>query len=419
MKKSIVILLFVFCMVLLISCTSNEPNVDVGNDTPQTQEVQESETAEEPKKEEPIRLSKEEQAKLYKYVEFELPENFRDAMVDYMRKCSDIKWVAENDFSMVQDNESWTVGLSYTKGTQYQGIPYTDYDINYGYFEALLKDGKYYPSAFGWRESPGLSCYSSIMAAHQQFDPYEGPVKSWIPGQEGFWMVAVGGYEVKEPTTVTQEICEQNGKDTMFDAYASLRKGDIVYDMNDIATYNMHLRVVVEDPTLAKTAAGKVIPSRSYITTIEQTNAFDKSRTDGVNTTWYVDHQYTFDNLYSKGYIPLSLKSYDKPLSEMEVPYIGLDTEITSSVLEKGIVQGMVKSNFPLVYVRVQILDKSGNVVLSQEKGELHKVYKFTLRKEFPDVFSNLENGEYTFVLTAGIAPGNVEFARVDFTYNK
>ena len=45
--------------------------------------------------------------------------------------------------------------------------------------------------------------------------------------------------------------------------------------------------------------------------------------------------------------------------------------------------------------------------------------YAFGLRRYSYDLFGNgLEKGEYTFVLTAGIALGEYEFERIDFVVN-
>ncbi len=68
---------------------------------------------------------------------------------------------------------------------------------------------------------------------------------------------------------------------------------------------------------------------------IEQPKAFGKSRTDGVNTIWYVDHKYDFETFFTSGYAPLTFRAYSRPLSEMEVSYLGIDNEIASELLAK------------------------------------------------------------------------------------
>ncbi|MBR5322713.1 MAG: hypothetical protein IKU48_04135 [Clostridia bacterium] len=418
MKK----ILFLLTALLLVLCMAS-----CGNETTKTPNETSSETAGgdgvetvvDDKKNEPKRLTEEEKAQYYKVQEFDLPENFRDALVDYMYKCASIKWVAKEDFSMIQDNGNWDVGLSYKKGTVYHGVPYTDTPVSFSFFEDKIEDGEYIPDKFGWEEAPGLNCYSSIIIAYQQFEPHKsGRVQSWIPGNTDWWMELVGEYEGKQ-TDVTHEICELNGKEVMYEAYSNLQRGDVIYDITEITNYLMHCRVVVEPATVVRNGAGKVIPSRSYVKCIESTNAFDKSRTDGVNTTWYVDHTYTFEKLFSAGYIPITFAAYNKPLSEMEIPYIGLDKEITAALLSKGALTGTVKSNFPIQFLRAEIFDKDGNRVAMTEKiNRFSSIYKMGVRNSMVSVFDKLEKGnEYTFVLETGLSHGNVELARVDFTY--
>ena len=164
---------------------------------------------------------------------------------------------------------------------------------------------------------------------------------------------------------------------------------------------------------------GRVINIRPVLP-IEQTNSFDKSRTDGVKTTWYVDHIYTFDALIEKNYVPITLESYNKEKSECEIPYLYLDNEITPEVLAKGTVaNSSIKSNFPIRFMKAELLDKDGNSVKSTVVHDLHDTRSIPLRNHCSNLFSGLENGEYTFVVTSGIAIGNAELARVEFTYSK
>lgn len=423
MKK---IILYIFILLIsgtLISCKSGFADIPPKTDgvTVESKNEEGIETTPvETKSEGPIRLSPEERAKLYKLVEFELPEeDYRDVIVEYMRKCASIEWVAAEDFGMKQDNGDWNVDLFYQKGTAYQGLPYTSYAANYDYFADLIVDGKYAPKDTDWNKAPGLNCFSAIFVAFQQFESTEESPIDWIPGQKNFRCDIVGDYKTPDLPKTTKVVCELNGKDVMFEAYSQLKKGDIILKLNNSSTGNMHCRVVTEDASLVKTAAGKIIPSRSYVKTIEQTNAFDRSRSDGVKTNWYVDHKYAFDNLFDSNYVPFTLKSYNKSLEEMEVPYIALDSEITSGVLEKKLFTSTVKSNFPIRFVRAEVFDKSGKVIVTQEKGDSLKTYKLPLRNHFVSIFDKLESGEYTFVLKAGISAGDAELARVDFTYNK
>ena len=69
--------------------------------------------------------------------------------------------------------------------------------------------------------------------------------------------------------------------------------------------------------------------------------------------------------------------------------------------------------------MKAELLDKNGNSVKHVVIHDMATVRSLPLRNHITPLFNNLETGEYTFVLTAGIAIGNAELARVDFTYNK
>ncbi|MBR3821471.1 MAG: hypothetical protein IKJ37_07600, partial [Kiritimatiellae bacterium] len=100
----------------------------------------------------------------FKFVEFELTkEPFRDVIVDYMRKQSDIEWVCGADFSVSEEFENWGISLDFKKGQKYRGIPYADTKVSYIQFQNALVDGKYTCSSSAWKEVYGVQCISSIM----------------------------------------------------------------------------------------------------------------------------------------------------------------------------------------------------------------------------------------------------------------
>ena len=355
----------------------------------------------------------------YKCVVFELPEgNFRDVAVDYMREQASVEWVCENGFSVVDKFEYWSIGLEYKKGVTYHGITYTNVKSSMDEFMMFYSDGKVNMESGGSNDVVGNGCFSSTQNATQQFDPtVAGTTDVIMPGLKTFEAKIVGSYKVPENIRRTEQIISANGNDAMYAAYAELKKGDLIIQ-KDIDKGMSHVRMLVEDANIYTNASGKVIPSRSFVKTIEQTNAFDKTRTDGVNTTWYVDHIYTFSTLVSTNYVPVTLESYSKDRSEMEKPYLYLDSEIKPEILAKKTFSSTVKSNFPIRFVKIDILDKSGNVVASKMKNNMDDSRSVTLRNSFTSLFNGVPAGDYTLVLNAGISRGSAEFARVDFSLN-
>ena len=74
---------------------------------------------------------------------FELPrEDFRDAVVNYMRKMAAVEWECSENFGMEVKWEHWGVDLAYRKGEIYRGMPYTGLIVSLDQFKELIVDGK-------------------------------------------------------------------------------------------------------------------------------------------------------------------------------------------------------------------------------------------------------------------------------------
>ena len=415
MKKLVILMLALLTIVLLVSC---------GSDVEKTPNATENETVannggeDTPSKEEAKRLSDEEKARYFKFVEFELTkEPFRDVIVDYMRKQSELEWVCGADFSVSEKWENWGISLDFKKGVKYTGIPYADTKVSYIQFQNALVDGTYTCSSDAWKDVYGVQCISSIMNCIQQFDPtVAGTSNVMMPSYNTFEAKICGEYKVPKGVNRTADIRDANGEDVIYNAYMQLKKGDIIITKDDKKSMS-HFRVLVEDPTIYTNGIGKVIPSRCSVKTIEQTNAIDSQRTDGVKTTWFVDHIYSFSKLYETNYLPLTLESYSKSRSEMEIPYIALDKDLDPAVLAKKTFSSTVKSNFPLRYVQIDVLDGEGKLVKNEFKMDMEDTRAVPLRNSFSTLFDGLTSGnKYTLVVSAGIAIDSCELTRVEFT---
>ena len=418
MKTFLIILLVVLVIFMLVSCVGHKQNK--GEHTEGTTDIIEKneETLDEVDKKSPIVPINVDD--YYKAVLFKLPdEPFRDAIVNYMRKQASLEWICSENFGVSEKWANWGIDLTFVKGQKYTGIPYADTKVSYIQFEEALVNGTYTCESMAWKDVFGVQCVSSIMNSIQQFDPsVYGLSDNLTPGVKNFRGKICGDYNVPENVRKSNQIITANTPEDMYKAYTQLKKGDIVIT-KDFDKGTSHLRVVVEEPNVVKTGAGKINPYKSSIKCIEQTNCFDKTRTDGVKTTWYVDHIYTFDKLYSTDYVPVTLEIYDKDITECELPYILLDNEITEEQIQCGVLSSTVKSNFPIRYVYLDVYNKSGELVKRSMAYDMASKFTVNFRNYSMPIIENLENGEYTFVATAGIAIDSAELARVDFTYKK
>ena len=432
MKKLVLFMVaVVLCVAVLAACgsDSSDNSGETGDaqttngdtqetvDDFQTTNAEETGNEENPDEAQPTGhihdLTEEMKGKVYKWVEFEVPEDLRQAAVDYMYEQASVEWICAESFGVKEEWEHWGINLDFQKGEKYTGQPYANSQVNVALFKRVLKDGAYSSPSTSWDDVHGSQCVSSILNALQQSFIIDGWSYSLNPGSESFDGIKVGDYKVEikpvNQETPTLKVCEENGKDVIFDAYTKLQKGDTLITVNNW----VHARMVV-DVTIVKNNAGVLNTRRSVVKCIEQTNAFDASRSD-VKTTWRVDKVYTFEELFADGYLPATYEEFQTGITH--VPYITLDVENTPNVLAKGQLLGNVRSNYPLRYVVLEVFGENGEVVTEYTVRGLMNDYAYGLRKYSYNLFGDgLEKGNYTFVMTAGIAAGEVEFERIPFT---
>ncbi|MBQ4117126.1 MAG: hypothetical protein IJN17_08835 [Clostridia bacterium] len=413
MKKVYFLLLMLIFLFLVVSCGKKEEN------------SKEEITVKEEIKETVLETDKEEidlpvdPDDYFKLVTFELPDDFRKAAVEYMRKQSSIAWTPEKTFKTGRQNENWGFELTYEEGKVYTGLLYSTRKASVDEFQLTLakNGGKYTSEKYDYSFPLGVECNTSITHSLQQFtNAVTGKAETLMPSYADlFGGVVVGEYTVPDGVRQTAKIISANTPEVMYQAYSQLDVGDIIITKDEDKKVN-HLRMIVEKPVVVTTASGKINPNRSYVVTIEQTDTFDKTRTDGVNTTWWVDHQYTLSKLLEKNYVPVSVEAYRTGVGV--VPYIGLDTEITAGILEKGTLTGTITSNYPIRFIHINLYKKDGTLVSNVVYNGEFDTRKVNLRKYASDIFTDgMTEGEYTLEVLAGVSRGYAEIAKVNFIY--
>lgn len=369
-------------------------------------------------------------SKYVSYKEFAVPTDLRQAAIDYMLEEANVVWYPGEDFSTSEyfEDQGWGIDLTYKKGVEYRGLPYANSYSTIADFERYLDPGRVFTTSpdrwlgASWRSVPGFECASSVITALAHFSDISGYSSSFCPGDKSFNAVPVGDYTYKEGTVSTKEITSSNGTDKMFECYALLQKGDVI--MRRTESGSAHVRMI-HDNRVYRRNDGTIL-TKSYVTTLEQTNRFDKTRTDGVNTTWYIDHTYTYDTLFLSFYVPTTVKEYTEGV---KTPfYIGLTKEIRPEDLASGKLIGSVETNSYLRNAVYELYRQDGSLAARFVKHNTldYETKQFgTWKKQFNNadyaarLFDGVAPGRYTFVLTAGIPAGEAELARVEFTYAK
>ena len=310
--------------------------------------------------------------------EEQILEDRRNTVVDYMRSMLTVLWRAEKD---VDYQLSTGYPLSIKAGRVYSGLPYT-----YGCgTTAGFLEGVGAPDAKGIYTIPGdllnavsgatyarvgNDCASAVFVAYAQIG---ASVKAADPEYmyEDYGFIKVGEYETKTYANSkgrprldnTIMICMDNGTDVMYEAYAQLKKGDM---LTSAPGSGDHVILVTDVNIVYKN--DKIDGKKSTITVIDQLRTH---QTTGKNyesaelgETVYVigggeDHGFTFKNLYDEGYLPYTCRELIDP-SPLPTPEVN-DSETKHSY--DTLLIGKLTSNWAIDTVTLTIKDNEGKVV--------------------------------------------------------
>ncbi|MBR5314583.1 MAG: hypothetical protein IKU45_04110 [Clostridia bacterium] len=351
---------------------------------------------------------------------FKAPEstNYRQVVKDHMLEMSNITWTPKETFPIKWKGEPrFKIELVYEKGKTYHGMTYTDTKGCLDLFKQLLKDGVFTPNSEYYEECFGNHCSASMDMAYQQIIdfPYAGGVKP--NPQRGTMLKLVGDLQIPKQYGVrydSADVWRTNSKQKVMEAFAAVDTGDIMYycDKNRSG----HARMVSRPSEVVRFESGEIDPENSYVICIEQTNCFDKPENVGEkNTTWYIDHKYSFAKLYEKRFMPVTLTIYTSGEKSKDA-FIIYEGDNNAETIKTGL-NGNVTSTFPLNYVRITIKDKDDNLVGHSIKYNLNNHYYIDVAEMYEALhIDTLSKGTYTFNLRAGIARGGKDFETFEFT---
>lgn len=270
----------------------------------------------------------------------------RDLVEAEMRRAMSILWTPEEDisYSLYSGSMGPEIDMQIVPdrvihmkaGRIYQGVPYTHgsgsaYSF-LDYATAQDENGVYTISNIGGESLTGYAQSGPWSQARLGSDCVDTLCWAWAKvstsisftgtGEmtEIYGCLKVGDYTCDLPklTDSTKPVVQANGQDVMFEAYAQLQKGDgmVLYTKSS----GGHA-VMVVDAVVNYTEDGKINGASSYVTIIEH-----KSEPQKKEETYYneqlgqdvyicgaVDSVWTFDTLYSKGYLPVTCKELIDP----------------------------------------------------------------------------------------------------------
>ena len=324
-------------------------------------------------------------------------DEMRQQAYDFMVAMSQVEWSPDSTFQSIPE-------LTYLAGEDYRGIPYTTNAI--GTLEVFLSNLDSEGVYLGETETAlvrGTHCSNSIFQSWEQIgNSVTAVVTDHMAPSRGYGLLALGDYDYSMYSNMTHAIILANSEDIMFEAYALLQKGDAILFRNPSGG---HTRMLCGVPHLVRDPeTGKIDGEQSYVTTIEQTNSWDE--TSSTPTSWWVDHRYTFSQLRTSYYIPVTTVELQTGITAaprliLSVP----DTTAPVSKLEQ-LLAGTVFSNYAMHVVRVSLVSDDTGTIYERTYYPISPYTSVALSNftEVQEIADNLPAGTiYTFQMEAKI----------------
>ena len=357
-----------------------------------------------------------------KVVTFKAPEgDLREIVLGKMFEMANIEWTPKVDTAVGWKKPGdFGVNLTYKAGVKYRGVIYSGTRCGIDAFKLCLDENNVFefPSHY-FEEIVGNHCSSSMGIAFQEIvdAPYYGGIKPLNKAYPDIFKFPVDSikapYDVFGPRYDSVDVFKYNSKANIFEGYAALKPADILYFSKK--TGSGHTRMVSKESVVVRNPDGSIDGAQSKATVIEQTNAWDKTRTDGVNTTWFVNREYTFDLLYEKLFMPVTLSIYTNGAKPKDAFMIFESGNDASSV--KDGLKGNIRTTLPLNYALATITNAKGECVKKGFIYNLENCYEIDLTSFNEKLGTEpLEKGEYTYKLIAAISRGTAELEEIKFT---
>lgn len=358
---------------------------------------------------------------------------YRNRAVAYMKSQANVEWKPTTSFWIFNDRSVGVNVKTYFDASKtYHGIPYTnDRSSQFESFSNLIVDGKYTGSVIAntggttvstmsdtdkakglenYLSFPGSDCSTAVITSWNTVLTNRAELRNltatyWMVPGFGTGTIKVGDYALNG-THYTNTICSDNGRQTMFEAYALLQKGDAIVAWNGSG----HTRMVTGTVCVNRNSDGTINGETSYVTTTEEANTpYKNTGRSFADSTWRVDVKYTFTKLFETSYIPITIPE----LSTGSVP--GEFTLVTNLNLDEdlaaGRISGNVRSNRQIMGVEFTVKNASDEVVADQKfyvenEYGIHAsdipLYDFS--DEFGLMLEPLPSGEYTFSFSAMVS---------------
>ena len=330
------------------------------------------------------------------------PKDPAKYVVDYMTKMATVEWTPQSTFHLYGKYQAWKYDLVYEVGKTYYGLPFlVGSRGTLQQFNANVNN-KTYIGGTTLANCIGDACYDAVYVALIQVCPsitFES-TEDMLP-KNNTGLMAVGDWDTEITKTDTPTIIQLTDKEVMAQAYAQLLPGDVI--LKHVVYQDAgHARIVNSKPTVVYNDDNTINLAESYITTLEQTNLWDKE--SDVKTSWWVNHKYTFEKLLSTNFVPLRPIDYTKDFSSS---YIA-----TKDLPKTNELKGTVFSNQYIFNIEIIVTNELGESVYTENIYPNAKTYNL---EDADFNASELDNGKYTMTIKSSLSFGTKQIANYNF----
>lgn len=394
MKKLLPFFAFLFVLLLCVSCSSAN--------TPAGEEVTESTESTSSGAEVIAPGEKDEMdtIEVYPMGKDKIPVD-RQKVVDYMHEMGSVTWTP-NETATYTQTENWNIDLTYEAGTVYHGMLYSFTICSLEHFRDSVDDSGVYTGSMIWNKSVGNDCTTSVMAAWQTVSPsthFQDTAEMFSNSGKG--TIPVGDYNWEDFTSDSSQVTAKTSADKMYAIYQTLQPGDVLLNRWETAG---HCRMIDAEPILVyKGTTDKINPSRCLLSVSEQCSSWNNHA--DYPTTWKLNQEYSFEQLYKGSYIPLTCTELATGLADAPVFRIE-DRYPATKLAYKGRITGKVTCNYRMTSVTVSIKNAEEETIFTATLYPTDRECSLSQLNSKANIFG-LPAGAYSLVVEAAIGPGS------------
>ncbi len=336
----------------------------------------------------------------------------RQQVVDYMYQICTLQWKLRED-TLRDCGSTCHNKVTLAAGT-FTGMPYTHRSASLEKFLSRLDSDGYLVLQDGETITDiGNDCADAVYWAWSQIS---SGIRFTLTNNALCYngTIPVGNYAVIGQVTsdayTTQTVCENNGMQTMYEAYAMVKMGDGLLR----AIPNGHFQMAAADAVVVRNSDGTINGTSSYILIHEQGSK--PNATSGTTTS--VNTKRTFAQIFNSHYIPVTIPAFTQG-ADAEQVFICNDADAS---LAEMAANGFVTSNYRVNSVTLKVTDAANNTVTEVTKFP-HATNSHNGNVVNLSVFAADVNGlaltageQYTYQITVHAGDADIIAQTVSFT---